>query len=118
MAAPTAITPGAYLQLRRQAAGLMVGEVAIDELAVVAIEGDHRPPTEMELQVLAWAFRFSMTVLIGLARGITARLCRTCGCSEFDPCMDDDNYGCSWVESDLCSACADRVLALPEGLAV
>lgn len=29
-------------------------------------------------------------------------VCRGCGCSEFDPCTS----GCSWVEADLCSACA------------
>lgn len=29
-------------------------------------------------------------------------VCRGCGCSEFDPCPS----GCSWVEADLCSACA------------
>jgi hypothetical protein len=29
-------------------------------------------------------------------------VCRECGCSERDPCDD----GCSWVEPDLCSACA------------
>ncbi|MDD5703994.1 MAG: hypothetical protein PHU23_18330 [Dehalococcoidales bacterium] len=32
--------------------------------------------------------------------------CRVCGCSEFDPCFDENNDPCYWVEEDLCSACA------------
>lgn len=32
------------------------------------------------------------------------RYCRVCGCSEHDAC----ERGCSWVDADLCSACADR----------
>jgi len=30
------------------------------------------------------------------------RVCRKCGCTEYDACQD----GCTWVEPDLCSACA------------
>lgn len=37
------------------------------------------------------------------------RQCRQCGCSEEDPCQHAEHGSCSWVESDLCSACA------PEG---
>jgi hypothetical protein len=33
------------------------------------------------------------------------RVCRVCGCSEFNACPG----GCSWVEEDLCSACASSV---------
>lgn len=32
------------------------------------------------------------------------RVCRVCGCSEFNACMTD-NGPCHWVEKDLCSAC-------------
>jgi len=33
-----------------------------------------------------------------------ARKCRVCGCTEDNACEG----GCSWVEEDLCSACADK----------
>lgn len=31
------------------------------------------------------------------------KICRACGCSQNDAC----DIGCSWVEDDLCSVCAD-----------
>lgn len=34
------------------------------------------------------------------------RLCRVCGCGEYDACMTEDHGACWWVERDLCSACA------------
>jgi hypothetical protein len=33
------------------------------------------------------------------------QICRTCGCSHYDPCLG----GCSWAEPDLCSACVTAV---------
>ena len=39
-----------------------------------------------------------------------AGTCRICGCTENNPCIDDNSGDtCSWVEPDLCSACADKV---------
>lgn len=35
-------------------------------------------------------------------RDLGRRTCRVCGCWELNAC----NGGCSWVEADLCSACA------------
>lgn len=116
-AAPRPITPGTYLQLRRIAAGIAPDALAISQDAVEAIEADVRAPTDIELQAMAWAFHFDDVVLIGLARGILSRLCRACGCSEFDPCVDDVcGLTCRWVERDLCSACADRARALPQAM--
>ncbi len=37
-----------------------------------------------------------------------AQTCRVCGCWELDPCFDEDKGECYWVESDLCSHCADK----------
>jgi hypothetical protein len=34
------------------------------------------------------------------------RICRTCGCSHYDPCEG----GCGWAELDLCTGCATAVL--------
>jgi myosin heavy subunit len=41
--------------------------------------------------------------------GQKVRTCRVCGCTDDNACPG----GCSWVEDDLCSACADPE-ALPE----
>ena len=113
------MTPGRYLQLRRIAAGIAVDGLSLSQDAVEAIEADVRPPTDIELQAMAWAFDFDNAVLIGLARGIQSRLCRTCGCSEWDPCVAGlaGAGSCYWVERDLCSTCADKARTLPEGLA-
>jgi hypothetical protein len=34
--------------------------------------------------------------------------CRVCECTEDAPCPD----GCYWVEADLCSVCASRIVEL------
>lgn len=115
--APRAITPGAYLKLRREAAGIAADGLALSQDAVEAIESDVRVPTDVELQAMAWAFHFDDVVLIGLARGIQSRLCRECACSEFDACVHEVCGGaCYWVEKDLCSTCADKARSLPEGI--
>jgi hypothetical protein len=31
--------------------------------------------------------------------------CKVCGCTELAPCFDKDNEPCSWITTDLCSAC-------------
>lgn len=36
--------------------------------------------------------------------------CRVCGCTDDNPCPE----GCSWVEPDLCSTCADKAKAAAE----
>ena len=34
------------------------------------------------------------------------RVCRVCGCTEYNACVDDNGENpCHWVEDDLCSAC-------------
>ncbi|MGE0725303.1 MAG: hypothetical protein AB7O45_13070 [Alphaproteobacteria bacterium] len=33
------------------------------------------------------------------------RICRGCGCTERDGCVDHGGIGCHWIESDLCSRC-------------
>lgn len=40
----------------------------------------------------------------------TARKCRVCGCTQDNcrQCIEKTGEPCSWVEEDLCSACADQ----------
>jgi ParB/RepB/Spo0J family partition protein len=35
--------------------------------------------------------------------------CRECGCTDDKPCETGEGEPCSWVEPDLCSACADKM---------
>jgi hypothetical protein len=44
-------------------------------------------------------------VLRILADELKNPTCRVCGCTDLDGC----GGGCSWVESDLCSACVGRI---------
>jgi hypothetical protein len=113
------VTPGRYLRLRREAAGLGLGELPIAGTAALAIELDARPPTADELDALRCAIDFDHHVIAALAAGETPRLCRQCACSEWDPCIHDLQGGgsCWWVEHDFCSACAERARSMPEGMA-
>lgn len=33
------------------------------------------------------------------------RVCRVCGCTEYNACLGENLSGCHWVEEDLCSEC-------------
>lgn len=36
--------------------------------------------------------------------------CRECGCSHYDPCINEAEHECcAWAEPDLCSFCANKV---------
>lgn len=43
------------------------------------------------------------------ARGI--RVCRSCGCTENNACVDDHDWPCSWIDVDRCSTCEPSVRA-------
>ena len=34
--------------------------------------------------------------------------CRVCGCTDENPCFDEDGEPCAWLEPDLCTLCASR----------
>lgn len=115
------MTPGRYLRLRRRAARLGIDDTPLAGLSVLAIEVGGRAPTDIELWALRCAFAFDVGVLVAIARGIVPQLCRTCGCSESDACVEQISARaaatCAWAEHDLCTACVERSEPLPEGLA-
>ena len=37
------------------------------------------------------------------------RICRGCGCWDWNACVDMHDGPCWWVEEDLCSVCAARM---------
>lgn len=118
------ITPGAYLQKRRRAAGMSLEDVAImlDTSPAISnrarvdmleeIEADLTPIDPGTVKALRFAFPFDPTVLNRLidlhvhrANLPAPQLCRECGCSFFDPCVDHDRRACAWADRDLCTHC-------------
>jgi len=134
-----AISPGAYIALRRQAHGLLIEDVAakmytvphhLNEAARVhwlrQIEADASPMSNATIDALREVFRFDPVVLLRLdeihrgARLPEPRICLGCGCSELDACDTSGGrcqfIGCHWVSDTLCSACATRAGIAPDRL--
>jgi len=42
----------------------------------------------------------------GLRDAEACGVCRICGCSEWDACVDDEDQPCGWAAEDLCTRCA------------
>jgi hypothetical protein len=116
------VTPGDYLALRRQAAGLSVPDVAwivaqkpADRRVIIALigewEADLSVPSPAYVRTLQNAFRFDPYILRQLIAGIgEPELCHACGCSAFDACGHDTHGACAWAtpSHDLCTTCAIR----------
>ncbi|KKI18242.1 hypothetical protein XM50_14295 [Sphingomonas sp. Ag1] len=124
-------TPGSYLKTRRTAQLLTLQDVAAriptiprdaehDLIAwLERIEADLVPASINTIDALHSAYRFDRSVLAALAaiaRGErdpihTPRICRICACSWRQPCTYD-HVACAWVAGeDLCTACADDLIA-------
>jgi transcriptional regulator with XRE-family HTH domain len=122
------MTPGTYLKLRRQAAGLSIDDLAdmvhtaprlgaVDRRAwLQRIEADVAALSPDVVATLADAFRFSRRVLQQLldlrsygagADLVEPRICHLCGCSDLDACRDEQaQLNCAWSGPDSCTACA------------
>ncbi len=130
-----ALTPSAYLTLRRKAAGYTIEQLA-KALVMVGLHGRDRPNLE-ELRALQHRTRDQVALFErpgALIRTIDTlhliesvmpfdpavyrqladapadrhpRICRSCGCSGHDPCITD-NHVCEWVSDEACSHCVDR----------
>lgn len=131
------LTPEAYVQLRRKAAGLEIRDLAarLSELrnamiearelpaGILAIRGDFvsmvmmleakggRARLPETLGALATVMPFDPAVYQQLADRDPRRhprVCRSCGCSAYDSCHHDDWGSCSWESPTHCSHCAAR----------
>lgn len=87
------MTPGAYLRMRRQAAGLSYVDVGrllgAERLSspIELIEVDARRPSADDISRLHRLFNFDGEVLARLLAGDDSdRICSGCGCTEWDPC--------------------------------
>jgi len=105
------VTPGRYIRMRRQAAGLSIGDV----LAVLAgggvlsapledIERDLAPATGMDAALLSYAFSLDDMIVARLRDGEPVQVCRSCGCSEGYQCQDE-HFGRCWLVAGECSVC-------------
>lgn len=124
-------TPGAYLKMRRCAAGKTPADVAralavepqLDERArtewIELIEADAQPASFRTIVALKRIYPFDLRVLTALERiaqgsvETPPRLCRICACSWEDPCVDIHGP-CGWAAHDLCTACARLTAPVPQ----
>lgn len=123
MCAP--LKPGAYLRLRREAAGLSLDDVAFmvsaddvwtafNKALLDLIEADEHVPGPPFVDRLRGAFAFDPFIYRQLAAGFPVRTCRTCGCSALDACDDEENGPCGWAaDPDLCTRCAGATPLAP-----
>lgn len=113
------LTPARYLRLRRLAAGLSVDAVARSISAnnqaearalVLLLETDgSKARYRQTIEAFADAFPIDADVYLQL-RDTPAdqhpRICRGCGCSEWDPCVAGDGaHACAWRGPATCSRC-------------
>lgn len=129
------LSPGSYLRLRREAAGLSIQSAAsaLAALPIAVGGGTYRARTAMleamllriegnlgflrpeQARIVAGAFHFDTKVYEELALIHCAgpgcglpipQVCHTCGCSWFDPCVDGvDCCGWSDLNPQLCTTC-------------
>lgn len=134
-----AMSPGQYLRKRREAAELTLDDVALRIETVPTIAASARAAwlAQIEADILPvpdgftdailrpGVFSFDADVLewlidlYGSREGVEPRVCRGCGCTEFDPCVDAHSIGCAWADSSrmLCTAClpvdVEAAIAVP-----
>jgi len=106
------MTPGSYIRMRREAAGLSIGDV----MAMLAgggllsapledIEADRAVPTGMDAALLSYAFRVDDFTIARLKDGEPVQVCSSCGCSEGFAC-DSGEFGRCWLPTTgTCSVC-------------
>jgi hypothetical protein len=113
------LSPAGYLRLRRKAAGLSIDAVAVRVSAnnqevsralVSLLETDgSKARYRATIEAFADAYPLDVNVYEQL-RDTPAdqhpRICRGCGCSEWDPCVSGDGtHSCSWTGLATCSRC-------------
>jgi hypothetical protein len=114
-----AMTPAAYLRLRRGAARLTMNDAAArlaplmaERQAAYALlrlwETDGYAGDLDDVARLRTVFPFDITVYRQLLTDPAdrhPRICAGCGCTQNDACGDRQTTACHWVAPSLCSAC-------------
>lgn len=113
------LSPAGYLRLRRKAAGLSVETVARrisannqDEArALVCLLETEGTKARYRETVEGFADAFPIDVDVYMQLRDTPsdqhpRICRGCGCSEWDPCVAGDGaHTCAWHGLATCTRC-------------
>ena len=106
------MTPGEYIRLRREAAGLSIGDVmallgggGMLSAPIDEIERGIAQPTGFDGALLAWAIPIDDRLLDRLKHGEPVQLCAGCGCSHGHECRHGD-FGTCTLDGALCSVCA------------
>lgn len=106
------MTPGAYLGLRRGSAGMRQADVDAalgwERGTMADIEERLRTAPSALMEALHGVFPFDPVIARRLGEGNSARVCNGCGCSERDPCWDEQKGGCAWAGPALCTDCRDN----------
>ncbi|BCA60219.1 hypothetical protein [Sphingomonas sp. HMP6] len=118
---PPPLKPDEYLNLRRRAAGLSIVEVArliapspkdhAEAVALVAMleAPGCRARFPETIEALQRAYPLDLAVYRQLADEPADRhptVCRSCGCSEWDPCHHEQGT-CGWASTTKCTRCAE-----------
>ncbi|KQN29688.1 hypothetical protein [Sphingomonas sp. Leaf38] len=121
-AAPTVaspLSPAAYLQLRRKAAGLSIDAVALrisannqsHARALVCLLETEGSTARYRATIDAFADAFPIDVDVYMQLRDTPvaqhpRICRGCECSEWDSCVGGDGtHTCAWQGLATCTRC-------------
>lgn len=123
VAARAPMTPAAYLRLRREDARLTIAQVAerlptrhVDAgLAASVIRTLETPGARARhratLDALRTVFPFDIDVYRQLCEEPAERhpqICRGCGCSTYDACVEADGHTCcAWALPTLCTRCME-----------
>lgn len=78
-----------------------------DVLTAIASGYRGAPVLVRDDELAAISRSLSSTCLRLARREWVQDVCRVCGCTDDDACVDLDDLPCFWVAVDLCSACAD-----------
>lgn len=61
----------------------------------------HPAPVE---KLQEWGYDVSGVLDIAV-EVLDEQVCRSCGCTNGNACLDENNEPCAWIEDDLCTAC-------------
>lgn len=119
-------TPGTYLRMRREAAGLSLlqvslstipepgtgaeGVVALPVRALIDAEADRAPLGDMTIGVVSRVVPLAREIYAALRDDLPVTpICKGCACSWFDPCHREGRP-CAWTDSSAteCTACAAK----------
>lgn len=114
------ITPAGYLRLRRNAAGVSVADAArriapnnqAEGAALIRLlETDGSAARYVEtIYALKEAYPLDVDVYVQLrdtAPDAHPKICTSCGCSHWDPCVASDDAGtCSGSSDTTCTRCS------------